>query len=59
MENDDSDALDLMNLDVDKDDDFIGITWEVFEHKKFYLQQYGLKNILQSTVFNCMISICM
>ena len=26
MENDDSDALDLMNLDVDKDNGFIGIT---------------------------------
>ena len=59
MQNDDIDALDLINLDVDEDDDFIGVTEELSEQKKSYLHQYGLKNLFQSTVFTWMISLGM
>ena len=59
MEKDDSDTSDLMNLDVYRDNDFIGVTEELSEQKKSYLQQHGLENICQSTLFTCMISIGM
>ena len=49
--------MDLMNLDVDEDDDFIGIAYEIIKQNKSYLQNYGMEKKFQITVFTWMTSL--